>query len=59
MIERSKDGTTFAQIAKVGTNVTTYANTGLGALIQYYYRVRAYNSGGNSAYSNTATAVTP
>jgi hypothetical protein len=58
-IERSKDGTTFAQIATVGANVTTYANTGLAALTEYYYRIRAYNSGGNSAYSNTAIAVTP
>jgi galactose oxidase-like protein/fibronectin type III domain protein/Kelch motif protein len=58
-IERSTDGTTFTQVATVGANVTTYSDTGLAALTTYYYRVRAYNSGGNSAYSNTATAVTP
>ena len=25
----------------------------------YYYRVRAFNGAGNSAYSNVATAKTP
>ena len=50
-IERSSDGVTFTQIATVGTNVTTYTNT--GAKKTFWYRVRAYNSGGNSAYSNT------
>jgi hypothetical protein len=52
-IERSTDGTTFVLIATVGTNVTTYSNTGLTASTTYYYRVRAFNSVGKSAYSNT------
>src|SRR5438309_10095424 len=49
--------TNFVQIATVGTNVTTYSNTGLTAGVSYSYRVRAYNASGNSAYSNTATAT--
>ena len=49
---------TFAQIATVGANVKTYANTGLSANTTYYYRVRAYNAAANSAYSNTASART-
>jgi hypothetical protein len=57
-VERSTDGTTFTQIATVAANVTTYVNTGLPALTRYYYRVRAYNAGGNSAYSNIAPART-
>lgn len=56
-IERSTDGTTFTQIATVGVNVTTYANTGLLRNKTYYYRVRAYD-GGVSSYSNTARAKT-
>ena len=48
----------FAQIATVGANVTTYANTGLAASTSYSYRVRAYNTAGDSNYSNTATSVT-
>jgi predicted phage tail protein len=47
----------FTQIAQVGANVKTYSNTGLSAGVSYSYRVRAYNAGGNSAYSNTATAT--
>ena len=50
--------TSFAQIVEVGANVTSYSNTGLAASTAYVYRVRAFNSGGNSAYSNTATATT-
>jgi titin len=58
LIERSPDGINFTQIATVGANVTTYSNTGLTASTTYYYRVRATNSAGNSAYSNTANATT-
>jgi len=47
----------FAQITQVGTNVTSYSNTGLSAGVSYSYRVRAFNTTGNSAYSNTATAT--
>ncbi|MBI4421209.1 MAG: fibronectin type III domain-containing protein, partial [Gemmatimonadetes bacterium] len=50
---------TFAEIATVGANATSYENTGLSASTSYTYQVRAYNSGGNSAYSNTVTASTP
>jgi len=56
-IERSTNGTTWTQIATVGANVRTYTNNGLTFGTTYYYRVRAYNSGGNSTYSNTASAT--
>lgn len=49
---------TFVEIATVGANVTSFSNTGLGALIYATYRVRAYSSFGNSTYSNSASAVT-
>jgi len=39
--------------------VTTCSNTGLSAATTYYYRVRAYNSAGNSNYSSEANATTP
>lgn len=57
-VERSTDGTNFTQIATVGAGVTSYASTGLAASTTYYYRVRAYNAGGDSAYSNLASATT-
>jgi predicted phage tail protein len=57
-IERSLDGVTFNPIATVGANKTTYTNTGLNRSTKYYYRVRAYNASGNSAYSNIASATT-
>jgi len=50
--------TAFAQIATVGAGVTTFSNTGLTASTAYVYRVRAYNAGGDSGYSNTASATT-
>jgi hypothetical protein len=57
-IERSLNGSTWSQIATVGADVTGYVNSGLSSGTTYSYRVRAYNSGGNSAYSNTASAAT-
>lgn len=57
-VERSTDGTNFAKITDVAANATTYANTGLNSSTKYYYRIRAKNSAGNSAYSNIADATT-
>jgi hypothetical protein len=51
--------TNFTQIATVGANVTSYADTGLASGTRYMYRVRAYNAAINSAYSNIGTAKTP
>src|SRR5688500_4060925 len=60
-IERRRDGTTdpWTQIATTAANVTRYENTGLTPNTTYTYRVRAYNSVGNSPYSATAWAKTP
>jgi hypothetical protein len=57
-IERSLNGTSFTEVGTVGANVTTYADTGLNASTQYWYRVRAANGTGLSDYSNSATATT-
>jgi hypothetical protein len=45
---------TYSTIATLPANTTTYTNTGLTKGKKYYYRVRAVNSAGNSAWSNTA-----
>lgn len=50
---------TFTNVAKVGPNVTSYTVESLKANTKYYFRVRAYRDGLNSAFSNTATATTP
>ena len=49
---------TYSQIASVGQSVTSYSNTGRAASTTYYYRVNAYNTNGNSAYSNETNATT-
>ena len=51
-------GGSYNQIASVGANVTTYSDSGRNQGTTYCYRVRAYNAGGNSAYSNEACATT-
>jgi len=56
-IERSNNGTRFSQIAILGAGATTFSNTGLRRGKTYLYRVRAYNSTGNSAYSNTISVT--
>ncbi|MBI4831846.1 MAG: fibronectin type III domain-containing protein [Candidatus Lindowbacteria bacterium] len=53
------DCTAFAQIATAAANSTTYNNTGLTANTSFTYRVLAYNTVGDSDYSNTASATTP
>jgi hypothetical protein len=48
----------FTQIATVGVNVTIYSDKGLLPSTTYNYRVSAYNSGGDSDYSDVAIATT-
>ncbi len=57
-VERGTDGVAFSQIALLGANATTYSSTNLVANTTYYYRVRAYEGGNHSEYSNAASAVT-
>jgi carboxypeptidase T len=59
-IQRCKGSTctNFTQIASAGANVKSYSNTGLSTNTTYRYRVYAYNTAGNSAYSNIVAATT-
>jgi len=61
-VERAHDSGggpgTFVQVGSVGASETTYPDTGLTASTTYWYRVRAYNASGDSAYTNDASATT-
>ncbi|HWS54795.1 MAG TPA: fibronectin type III domain-containing protein [Pyrinomonadaceae bacterium] len=50
--------TNFAQIAQPAANATTFNNTGLARRTTYRYRIRAFNAGGSSAYSNIVNGTT-
>lgn len=49
----------FVQVAQVGANSTSYSDTGLASSTTCSYRVRAFNGGTNSDYSNAAEVTTP
>lgn len=59
-VERSSNGgKSWSQIAQVGTNVRSFVDTTVNGGKTYSYRVRAFNDGGNSAYSNLAKLRPP
>ena len=49
----------FAQIGTTLTGITTAIDPNLTPGLSYCYRVRAYNTAGDSAYSNTACIAVP
>ncbi|MEK7560863.1 MAG: fibronectin type III domain-containing protein [Patescibacteria group bacterium] len=59
-IERSTNSQfgPWNQIASTTANTTSYSDTSVSADQTYYYRVRAFNTGGNSAYTNADYAIT-
>jgi hypothetical protein len=56
-IERTATGGSYAQIASVGANVKSYTDSGVTAGVSYCYVVKAFNSSGVSAPSNSACAT--
>lgn len=58
-IERSPDGSSWAQLATAGANATSYTDLTVAASTAYSYRVRATNGAGNSGFSNVVTVTTP
>ena len=57
-LEQSTDGVTFSALATLATNATSYVHVNLQPGVTRYYRVRAENGAGPSAWSNTASATT-
>src|SRR5262249_45206734 len=50
-IERSTDGVAFSPLFTVGANINSYTDTDLTSGATYFYRVRASNKGGSSAFT--------
>jgi hypothetical protein len=48
----------YAQVAVLCPNTTSYSDTGLTLATTYYYRLRSYNSAGDSAYSTETSGTT-
>lgn len=57
-VERKKSGGTWAVIRNLAANTHSYVSTGLLAGTEYFFRIEAYNLGGESAYSNEDSAST-
>lgn len=59
-IERAQPSAqAFVLVASVGRGTTSYRDSPLTPETAYSYRVRAFNSGAKSTYSNTGTTETP
>jgi len=52
------DSNSFIHLADVNANIEDYTDSGLTPNTTYYYRIAAYNNGGNSTWSNTDDATT-
>ena len=48
----------YAQVAELPVGSTAYDDNGLAAATTYFYRIKAYNSAGDSDYSSLASAIT-
>lgn len=56
-LQRTLDGAHWADVAALGPDAVSFIDTGLMPGQTYSYRVYAYNSIGNSAYSNEAVGT--
>ncbi len=57
-IQRKEQGRSYTLIKTVGRDTTSYKDTGLKDDTKYHYRIWAYNSVGESVYSNEASEFT-
>lgn len=59
VLQRAANGGSFADRASLSANTQSFADSGLVAGTTYSYRVRAWNSAGNSSFSNTVSVIAP
>jgi alpha-tubulin suppressor-like RCC1 family protein len=50
---------TYAQVGTAGVNAVSFSDSSVTTTVTYYYRIRAFNNIGDSAYSNEVSATTP
>lgn len=58
-VERSTDGTNFGKVITTERNATTFVDNTVAANTKYWYRVRAINPKGPSAYTDVVVVSTP
>src|ERR1041384_3772169 len=58
-VERASNGGIYAQIASVGANTQSYADSGIVAGTSYCYRIRSFNTNGVSSPSNESCVTIP
>jgi hypothetical protein len=57
VIERKTGRSSYFPLNIVGSNITSYADTGLNPDAVYYYRIKAHGSAGDSVYSNEVSVA--
>jgi hypothetical protein len=58
IVQRAPVGGSFTSIVTVGSSATNFSDTGLSQATTYSYQVMAFNSVGNSGFSNISTVMT-
>jgi len=58
LMQSSSSGGIFNKLITIPANTKSYTDVGLGSSATYYYKIQATNAGGNSSWSNEASAKT-
>lgn len=57
-VHRSTDGVSYSLLVDLGANMESWPDATCSASTEYWYKVRAYNEGGDSAFSNADSDTT-